>query len=94
MNNKNVVRSLLCGLAIIPAAAFAQTVPLTQDSFVDAGTNVNYGTDTKVGVGGANSRSALAQFDLTALPSGTTGSNVVKATLTLFVNAVSIMPGR
>jgi hypothetical protein len=40
-------------------------------------------------VGGANSTSALMQFDLTALLAGTTASNVSKAVLTLFVNKVN-----
>ena len=37
-------------------------------------------------VGGPSAAQALAQFDLTALPAGTTSAQIVKATLTLFLN--------
>jgi hypothetical protein len=76
-------------MVLLPVAAFAQTVPLTQDSWVIPGTSANFGNTTTLSVGGANSTSALVQFDLTALPAGTTANNVSKAVLTLFVNKVN-----
>ena len=47
----------------------------------------NYGTATTLQVGGDGAE-ALVQFDLTALPAAITGSNVAKATLTLFVDSI------
>jgi hypothetical protein len=66
----------------------AQNVPLTQDSYVNPGNATNYGSATTMNVGGPNGAQALAQFDLTALPSGTTSAQIAKATLTLFLNKV------
>ena len=82
------IRLLLCGLAIVPLAAMAQNVPLTQDSYVIPGNASNYGSAATMNVGGPNGTQALAQFDLTTLPSGTTSSSIAKATLTLFLNKV------
>jgi len=81
-----LIRSLVCVLAILSAAAVAQTVPLTQDSYIVPGSPINYGTATTINVGGPSGDKALVQFDLSTLPSGITSSNVAKATLTLFVN--------
>jgi hypothetical protein len=80
--------ALAANLAILPMVAIAQTVPLTQDSYVvtNPATTNNYGTAATVNVGGANGDQALIQFDLTTLPLGTTAANIAKATLTLFVN--------
>ena len=71
-------------------AAFAQTVPLTQDSYVatNPSTGTNYGTAVTMNAGGPNADQALVQFDLSALPAGTIGANISKATLTLFANKV------
>src|SRR5579863_10545310 len=87
---KKSVRQLVFGLAILPMAAMAQTVPLTQDAYVATtpATVLNYGTATAINVGGPNGDQALVQFDLTTLPLGTTATNISKATLTLFVNKV------
>src|SRR5665213_4076294 len=79
-------KRLLCGLALLPAAAFAQSVPLIQDSYVVGGSVINYGSATVLNVGGPGGDRALVQFDLSALPSGTTASGIAKATLILFVN--------
>ena len=60
----NPIRRLLCGLALIPVAAFAQTVPLTQDSYVvtlPTPTGTNYGPAATVNVGGPNGDHALMQ---------------------------------
>lgn len=79
---------LVCGMAALPVAAIAQAVPLTQDSYVatNPATASNYGTAATINAGGPNADQALVQFDLTALPAGTTAANIGKATLTLFVN--------
>jgi hypothetical protein len=87
---KNPLRQLqvMCGLALLPMAAFAQTAPLTQDTYVatNPATATNYGTAATINVGGPGADQALAQFDLSTLPAGTTGANISKATLALFVN--------
>ena len=70
----------------MPLAAMAQSAPLAQDSYVVPGSATNYGSATTMNVGGPNGAQALAQFDLTALPSGTTSAQIAKATLTLFLN--------
>ena len=82
-------RALLLGFTLTAAGAFAQTVPLTQDSFMNPGVGTNFGTATTLNVGGAANSQALAQFDLSALPSGVTASQVAKATFFLFVNKLS-----
>src|SRR5580658_6102221 len=83
----NPLRQLLYSLAILPMAAIAQTIPLTQDSYVvtNPATTNNYGTAATLNVGGPTGAQALVQFDLTTLPMGTTAGNVASATLTLFV---------
>jgi hypothetical protein len=73
-------------LALLPAAALAQNATLTQDSYVVPGSAINYGSATTINVGGPTAAEGLVQFDLSTLPSGTTGSGVAKATLLLFVN--------
>ena len=90
MNNQLVGR-LSFTLAILPAFAFAQAVPLTQDSYVatNPATASNYGSATTINVGGPGAADALVQFDLTALPAGTTATNIAKATLTLYLNKVA-----
>ena len=89
MRNNRFIFSLLCGFAVLPVAALAQTVPLTQDAYVVPLISTNFGTATTLQVGGDGAE-ALVQFDLTALPAAITGSNVAKATLTLFVNSVDV----
>ena len=73
---------------MLPVAAFAQSVPLVQDSYVLASpaTVANYGTVPTMNVTGPGGASGLAQFDLTTLPVGTTASQISRAILTLFVN--------
>jgi hypothetical protein len=75
---------LLCALAILPGLAIAQSVPLTQDSWVITGNIANYGAAGAITVDGSAFSRGLVQFDLSGLPSGT----VSKALLILFVNTV------
>jgi len=88
----NSLRWLLFGAVLLPASAFAQTVPLTQDSYVvtSPATVTNYGTPATVNVVAANGTNGLVQFDLTALPAGTTPANIARATLTLFINKLGV----
>ena len=80
---------LLCGLLLLPSAVFAQSAPLTQDSYVVPGNASNYGSATTLNVGGASNDQALVQFDLTQLPAGTTSSGISKATLIVFVTKLT-----
>jgi hypothetical protein len=73
------------GVALLPLAVFAQSVPLTQDSYVLPGGAGNYGVQQYIAVGSANNYQSLVQFDLTTLPAGT----VAKATLVLFAKTVT-----
>jgi hypothetical protein len=79
----------LCALVFLPIAAFAQSAPLVQDSYVVPGSATNYGSATTLNVGGASSDQALVQFDLTQLPAGTTSGSISKATLILFVTKLT-----
>jgi len=78
-----------CALVLLPAAAIAQSVPLTQDSYVLPGTAGNYGIQQTINVGGSNAFQGLVQFDLSTLPSGTTAANIGKATLVIFAKTVT-----
>ena len=84
--SRAIVPSLWCILAMIPAAALAQTVPLMQDTYVVPGNGSNYGAAVTINVGGPGGDNGLVQFDLSTLPSGVTVSNIAKATLALYVN--------
>jgi len=75
------------GLAGI-AGASAQTVPLTQDSYVVPQSATNYGSATTINVGGTNGAEALVQFDLSTLGTGVSSANIAHATLTLFASKV------
>ncbi len=59
--------AMLLGFTLTAAGAFAQTVPLTQDSFMNSGVGTNFGIATTLNVGGAANSQALAQFDLGSL---------------------------
>jgi hypothetical protein len=77
---------LLMGVSAI--AAFAQITP-TADAYTNtASPGTNYGAKTLLDVD-SSSQTAYIQFDLSSIPSGYTGSSVAKATLKLYVNAVT-----
>ncbi len=75
-------------LAILPAAAWAQTAPLIGDAFINPGISNNYGGTVNVNVGGVAGSRGLFQFDLTTLPPGTLPGSISVATLRIFVNRV------
>lgn len=79
----NLAFSVLCA-----GSAFAQSVPLTADTYFVPLSSTNNGTTQFMKVDGPTSAQALLQFDLSSLPSGTTSSNIVKAILVLFVKSV------
>ncbi len=75
-------------LALAQAAAWAQTAPLTGDSFIAPGSPNSYGAVVNVNTGGPSGFQGLWLFDLTLLPPGTTAASVSGASLRLFVNKI------
>ncbi|HEX3374562.1 MAG TPA: DNRLRE domain-containing protein, partial [Edaphobacter sp.] len=86
----SIVRLLAFFLAfvLISSTAQATDVALTGDAHVSlTRSTTNFGNLSNLYVGNGNT--ALLQFDLSALPSGITASQVSRATLTVFVNRVN-----
>jgi hypothetical protein len=87
------VRLILAAAAIalffmLGVPSYAQFTP-TDDAYVNAASpSSNYGNAATLNLSSA-SQTSYIRFDLTAVPSGYTGSQVAKATLKLFVNSVS-----
>ncbi len=74
-------------LAMLPLGANAAQLTLLGDAHVNsARATTNFGTLSNLQVG--NGGTALLQFDTAALPAGLTGSQIAKATLTVYVNRV------
>lgn len=86
---RDSIKIVMLGIAVAMGSVYGQIVPLVQDSYVNPGVGTNFGTATTLNVGGAASSQALVQFDLSALPSGVTSSQIAKATLVLFVNKLT-----
>ncbi|HEX4276791.1 MAG TPA: DNRLRE domain-containing protein [Bryobacteraceae bacterium] len=76
-------------LATLPAAVYAQTLVPSQDAYVVPGNGSNFGVPPTITVGGASNAQGLVQFDLTQLPAGLQPPQVLKATVTLFLDNVS-----
>jgi hypothetical protein len=86
---KKLSLAAICAVILLPLGVSAQNMTLTQDTFITPGNVTNYGTAIGINVGGSPTASqGLIQFDLSSLPPGTTASQISKATLVLFVNAV------
>ncbi|MCI0391644.1 MAG: DNRLRE domain-containing protein [Acidobacteria bacterium] len=85
-----VLRSLLLMVAamFLPPDLYAQTGFVREDAFTQASTpNQNFGPNSNLRVGvGINS---YLKFDFSALPPATSGSDVTKATLRLWVNTAT-----
>ncbi len=78
-----ILFSALC----LMTGAYGQLTP-SADSYTNtAATTTNYGAKTLLDV--ESSQTAYIQFDLSAIPSSYTGANVTKASLKLYVNAVT-----
>jgi hypothetical protein len=86
------VRLILAAAAIalffmLAVPSYAQFTP-SDDAYVNAASpSSNYGNAATLNLSSA-SQTSYIRFDLTAVPSGYTGSQVAKATLKLFVNNV------
>src|SRR5262249_3789351 len=74
-------------LLLAPPPASATLATLVADAYTKPGSSTNHGKAGTLIVG-ANYRSSL-KFDFPPLPRGPTGSDVKKATLTPYVNALS-----
>jgi len=88
-------RSLLLVLLLVTlgslTTAYGQITP-SQDAYTNsADLSTNYGTAVTLGV--VNSATSIQttyiQFDLSSIPAGYTSANIAKATLKLYVNAVT-----
>ena len=81
-------------LAAMPAIARAVEGRLTDDAYTASnGVSSNFGSATLLavqgGAGGTAVQRAYVKFDLNDLPVGTTGSDVAKATLRLWIRSVA-----
>ena len=86
----NRIRIAAVMLAVfLPSMLLADTAPLTGDTHINPGDANNYSTLPGMNVGGGTNAEGLLMFDLTKLPAGVTGANVVSATLRIFVDKVT-----
>ena len=89
---KKLIPALAVGVFFLPAAVFAQSLPVVQDAHVATtgpASTKNFGDSVTLHVGGLSAAQSLVQFDLTALPARISAVNVSKATLTLFVHSLA-----
>ncbi|HZQ44112.1 MAG TPA: DNRLRE domain-containing protein [Acidobacteriaceae bacterium] len=86
---KSLVCALICALAV-PSAVAVQATLLADTHVSSAQPDINSGTLSNLNVGGGYA--TLIQFDLGVLPSGTTASQITRATLRLYCN-LATTPG-
>ncbi len=82
---------LLLSTVCLLTGAYGQITP-SQDAYTNsADPTTNYGTAVTLGVvsSATSIQSTYIQFDLSSIPAGYTSTNVAKATLKLYVNAVT-----
>ena len=84
---KKLTFQVLGAAALLPLGLSGQTYFPSQDSYFVPGNATNFGTATSITVGSSGSM-GLVQFDLSQLPAGLMSAQVLKATLTLFLNHV------
>ena len=78
------VAALTAGLA---PAAWGVEAPAAADTYINtASGGSNYGTAVNLSVSSANT--ALVRFDLSGLPGGLAGANILRATLVMYANRV------
>jgi hypothetical protein len=89
VSKDRLFQTILFTVALLsPSVALAQNARLTDDlrvSSTQPNTNFKGGTTLQVQAGSDRS---LVKFDLSPLPAGTSGNNIAKATLRVWVNAV------
>jgi len=88
---RKLFRAAVLFSAALPVVAWGQVLTPSQDAYYVPGNATNFGAAVSVTVGSSASV-GLVQFDLGALPLGTTAAQVQKATVTFFVNKVNV-PG-
>jgi hypothetical protein len=76
-------------LTLLSSMAAAQ-LPVAEDTSVASGTTTPQGTNTNLSVAASPITGTLVKFDLSGVPAGTTGNQVTKATVKLYVNTVSL----
>lgn len=78
-------------LTAAPRASLGITGTLTDDSYTRTGSAAKFGKlpTLKLSLNGSSVQRTWIKFDLSTLPSGTVGSDISKATLTLWVNKIS-----
>jgi len=82
----NTIRLAAMGcLLLIPGMAWADTAPLTGDTYVDPGDGTVHGALPTINVGGATGSRGLLLFDLSAM----TGQTVAWARLRVYVDKVT-----
>jgi hypothetical protein len=86
-NPKTQLGILVLSIVSLLTGAFGQLTP-SGDSYTNtAASTTNYGAKTLLDV--ESSQTTFIQFDLSSIPSGYTSANITKATLKLYVNAVT-----
>src|ERR1035441_3662083 len=85
---KRNIGAVLLLVLQVATLAHAQLTP-SDDAYVNsAAPTTNYGTAITLNLQSA-ADTAFIRFDLTAVPAGTPGSSIAKATLKLYVNSVT-----
>ncbi|MDR3701942.1 MAG: hypothetical protein P4L56_19995 [Candidatus Sulfopaludibacter sp.] len=88
---RKLQRAAVLFCAVLPAVTWGQVLTPAQDAYYVPGYATNFGAAVSVTVGSSGSV-GLVQFDLGALPPGTTAAQVQRATVALFINKVNV-PG-
>src|SRR5260370_32050264 len=87
--DRTIVFRLLL-LTVLSSIAWAHS-PVTDDTYIVSGSSTVQGANPSLQVAWP-STSSLLKFDLSSLPAGTTGAQVLKATVKLYVTTV-VLPG-
>ena len=85
-----VLIAVALSVEVAPRTCIASPARLTDDSYTRAGSAAGFGKRTTLDVSltGSGTERTWVKFDLSTLPPGTVGSNISKATLTLWVNKI------
>src|SRR5215831_10731259 len=82
----------LASTILVCASASATTAVPSGDTYLSSSApSNNFGSTTTLNVGGGGT--ALVQFDLSSLPPGLISTNVVKATMRVWVNRIGVAGG-
>jgi hypothetical protein len=85
----NSMRSAVAGCAfLLPMMGWAQTAPITGDTYINPGSGLVYGVAANINVGGAPGSQGLLQFDLGNFTAP--ASTVAWARLRMYVDKVTV----